>query len=186
MARKGFIQVSPNLKGWIQTEQNLQKFGRIGNKRLHAALETAGYRVHEAVEPYTPIDTGDLRGSRFVSSRVEKTGNTVVVGFSAPHAATVHEKTEQKFVIGQAKFLERGWREASPQIVPWTVKALKGQLVRGAGLNRLRARDAKAYEIRHGDKLDSARKLISKAKSTISKTSKAPAKTRTSKPARRR
>lgn len=144
---KPFIQAK--LNGVVQVKTNLQKFATRSARKLGEALETAGYRVHELVEPLTPIDTGDLRQSRFVASTAGKAGSTITVGFSAEHAARVHESTEVNYVIGQAKFLEIGFKQAAPLIPQWAAKALRGELVKGAGLARLAAADRRALKERH-------------------------------------
>lgn len=80
-----------------------------------------------------PVDTGTLRGSGYVEAPVvSETGVTVELGFggpAAPYAVLVHEKTEARHPVGEAKFFENAVNAQStkaPQTIADHMKAALG------------------------------------------------------------
>lgn len=63
-----------------------------------------------------PVDTGALRDSAYVT--VQASGSTVTaqIGYSAPHALAVHERTWVRHKTGQAKFLTDPLDQAGPEL----------------------------------------------------------------------
>ncbi len=95
----------------------IRKLAKQYPKAFHAALFSVSVDIMNATIPRTPIDQGDLRASAFVSEPI-KTGNgaAIVLGFGAEHAIFVHEKLGVNHPIGEAKFLERTFREMAPSL----------------------------------------------------------------------
>jgi hypothetical protein len=62
-----------------------------------------------------PVKTGELKESRY-RGKAKFAGNkiTVLLGYTAPHAQTVHEDMEAFHRVGQAKYLEQPLNESAP------------------------------------------------------------------------
>lgn len=93
-----------------------------------ALFEEAQIEMAEA-KRRTPVDTGDLRGSGFVS-KPEYNGRTVSVGMNfggpaAPYAIYVHEDLEAFHRVGQAKFLSSVMDESAPYMAQRVAARIK-------------------------------------------------------------
>lgn len=80
--------------------------------------------VLERAREAAPIQTGQLRGSAFL----KRTPEGVEIGFSAPHALTVHERTDVPHRTGEAKFLERPLYAAEPELTDAVVESVVREL----------------------------------------------------------
>lgn len=77
-------------------------------RELTAATYQHGQRVLAAALPLTPVETGYLRASGYVSAPVVTNGHVAVtIGFGAYYAIYVHEILSARHPVGQAKFLEQ-------------------------------------------------------------------------------
>jgi hypothetical protein len=81
---------------------------------VQVALLVEGSAIAADAASRCPVDTGKLRSSVFVKP-ISNGG--VVVGFSAPHAAVVHERTDLRHADGEAKFLEKAKNSAASGLV---------------------------------------------------------------------
>ena len=77
---------------------------------VQVGLLVEGSRIAADAVQRCPVDTGALRESVFVKPAP---GHGVEVGFSAPHAAYVHERTDLHHDEGEAKFLEKAKNAAA-------------------------------------------------------------------------
>lgn len=68
-----------------------------------SGVQSAAEMLLQRTLPNTPKRSGELRGS----GRVAGAGLEASVAFTAPHAIAVHERTDVRHAVGQAKFLER-------------------------------------------------------------------------------
>lgn len=111
---------------------NYQVFAKSARNRAQAALREIGSTILRNTIPITPLDTGALRESgRTVVERSDK-GFRVFVSFggrdvkvtptkNAPegfvdYAIIVHESVDRNFRVGQAKFMEEGFRRSRAEI----------------------------------------------------------------------
>ena len=66
----------------------------------------------------TPVDTGDLRGSHYVSQPASSRGKvTVEVGVMKHYGVYVHEDLTKTRKTGEAKFLEKGIAEKTKDML---------------------------------------------------------------------
>jgi hypothetical protein len=74
-------------------------------KRL--ALSRVANLVLEKSDVIIPVDTGNLRGSKY--SRIYNNNNSVEVGYTAEYAKKVHENDKAKFKkpTAESRFLEK-------------------------------------------------------------------------------
>jgi hypothetical protein len=77
---------------------------------VQVGLLVEGTRIAADAVQRCPVDSGELRASVFVKPTA---GHGVEVGFSAPHAAYVHERTDLHHDEGEAKFLEKAKNAAA-------------------------------------------------------------------------
>lgn len=88
-------------KGLRVINQNLAAEIRRIKGRTVDGMQDAGEAVLDAAHPVTPIRTGDLRKSRFVSTD----GHRVVFGYTDKKAPLVHEQ-RRRYRVGFAKWFE--------------------------------------------------------------------------------
>ena len=77
---------------------------------VQVGLLVEGARIAADAASRCPVDKGELRASVFVAP---KQGGGVEVGFKAPHAVQVHERTDLHHEDGEAKFLEKAKNAAA-------------------------------------------------------------------------
>lgn len=73
----------------------------------HGKLEKTGNNAANRA----PKQTGELRGSKTVTSQRTGDGLNGEVRFTAPHSLAVHERTWIPHAVGEAKFLENAMKE---------------------------------------------------------------------------
>lgn len=88
----------------------LAKASEQGLRASEAGLFAAGNVIMEEAKHRSPVDTGTLAGSGYVTLP-ERVGDTVAVeiGFGGPaeaYAVVQHEDLSYRHPVGQAKFLE--------------------------------------------------------------------------------
>ena len=122
------MAVTWTVDGIALVNTNIEKSLRGMVNRSRPAMRLAGLAMEAEAGKLTPVDTGNLRGSRY--SRVVKSGGSirapngrflgapygVEVGYGANYAVKVHE-TNANYRVGQWKFLEMGVRAATPQVI---------------------------------------------------------------------
>lgn len=83
----------------------IREANRAGRSAFAGAMLREGNRIAKDSVRRTPKDTGALRESIYV--RPPRVGDTSTeIGYSAPYAVFVHERTELRHPVGQAKFLQ--------------------------------------------------------------------------------
>lgn len=82
--------------GEARTLRALRDFGLKGPRAVAAALQEAGLEILNASLQETPVDTGALRKSGYVSvPSTLATRLRVEIGYTAKHATKVHETDRQ-------------------------------------------------------------------------------------------
>lgn len=102
------MKISLDIKGANEIEKALLRIEEGTRDAAAAALYEEGLGVDADMVPRIPVDTGILRASHYVAPPTES-GNSIVVevGVGTDYAAPVHERTEVRHAVGEAKFLER-------------------------------------------------------------------------------
>jgi hypothetical protein len=108
------------VRGEVELSTRLREFRERMPLELAAALyQEAEIEMTEAKER-TPVDTGALRSSGYVTPpSISGTRVTVELGFggsAAPYAIYVHEDLDAFHTTGQAKYLESVLMESAPFI----------------------------------------------------------------------
>jgi hypothetical protein len=89
------------------------------------ALEDLARDLLRAAADAAPRDTGALADSGY--TRTVAPG-IVRLGFTAPHAAAVHERLDLHHATGHAKFLERAITEGKPEAIERIADAARAEL----------------------------------------------------------
>ena len=81
------------------------------------ALYAEAQNIRTSSMEKTPVETGTLKASHY-ATLPEKVGDSIVCevgagGWAKDYAVYVHERTELRHKVGQAKFLETALKEAS-------------------------------------------------------------------------
>lgn len=97
-----------------------------------AALYQEGLAVDAESVKRTPVDTGRLRATHYVSPPVES-GNALVVeiGNGTDYAVYVHEMTELRHVTGEAKFLQNALNARSAGMLERLAKRTRANVRAG-------------------------------------------------------
>lgn len=82
------------------TPNALDRIDKLKHQSSRSAMNAA-VRVMENSVNRTPEDTGELKASSYV----EKDGDKVKFGYDDEKAIYVHERTDQRHEVGEAKFL---------------------------------------------------------------------------------
>jgi hypothetical protein len=92
-------------------------------------LKEIASEIKELAQEKTPVDTGLLRATAYVSDDGKE---NVEVGYDrdgdAPYAVFVHENLEANHVNGEAKFLEKAIDETIPTILNRIRTKLAGEI----------------------------------------------------------
>mgnify|MGYP000935691953 CR=1 FL=1 len=120
------------LKGTREMEKALRKLGDKAEFAMKRALTTEAEKVMAIAKRLTPVDTGALRASGHVQRPVvDKNKIEVTLGFggsAASYAIFVHERTELRHTVGQAKFLEQPVNEAARGLADRLAQELRREL----------------------------------------------------------
>jgi hypothetical protein len=105
------------LRGVAEMDANMRRIAAAVEGAKGGALYRRAEAISTASDPLVPVDYGILKNSRFVD-KPQQDGNTVSVrlgygGAAAPYAAIVHEDMEAHHDVGQAKYLEEPFLEAT-------------------------------------------------------------------------
>lgn len=99
------------LVGVKNITDNLAKMTKKQRKSGAAGLYAIGNEVMTSAKKQTPVDTGILRKTGYVTLPQDKHGQTFVeIGFGGPaeeYSIPQHERTDYVHEAGNAKFLER-------------------------------------------------------------------------------
>lgn len=75
--------------------------------RTRAGMLAAGALIKLRSQNKTPVDTGNLKGSHYVTDNLGEEPYAIEVGCTADYAVEVHEDLEVHHTTGEAKFLEK-------------------------------------------------------------------------------
>ncbi len=76
-----------------------------------------------------PVDTGELKGSSFQDSCTKRRNDWVAsFGYTAEHAAVVHEDMSVYHPNGQAKYLEQPFNESAPYMPQRVMEYVAGKV----------------------------------------------------------
>lgn len=83
-------------------------------------VESLAHRILERAQQLCPVDTGELKRSGYVRRQdaPQAFGTGILnyaIGFTAEHAALVHERIDIPHKNGEAKFLEKAIAEIAGQ-----------------------------------------------------------------------
>ena len=96
------------LQGVDKLIQKLQQLDDQGTAAISSALYEEGFALDAEMVGRIPVDTGRLRSTHYVAPPTQDgDGIYVEVGVGTDYAVAVHERTEARHVVGEAKFLER-------------------------------------------------------------------------------
>lgn len=104
--------------------------------RLHGAVAAALYQEGLALDAEsvkrTPVDTGRLRATHYVSPPMERSDSIIVeVGNGTDYAVYVHEMTELRHVSGEAKFLQNAMNARSAGMLDRLAKRIRANVRAG-------------------------------------------------------
>lgn len=105
------------ITGTADVVRNLNAaIGRITGRTEASVLKAADLISRRAGEK-TPVDTGNLKGGRTVTSVGTETHPEAAVSYHAEYAPYVHENLEAHHPVGSAKFLELAVAESQDDVV---------------------------------------------------------------------
>jgi len=102
-----------NIETKNQVSENCKRIARALPELARLALYRAGLFVQAESQKRTPVDTGYLRSS--AKTRMES-DYAVLIGYEASYAIFVHERTNLKHKVGEAKFLQNAMDKNKRQI----------------------------------------------------------------------
>lgn len=122
----------PNLKKQLDKQVR----DRLRNASKSALYEEAQILRTDAME-HTPVDTNALRSHHY-ATLPEETGNDIVceVGTGGPakeYAVYVHERTELRHKVGEAKWLEKAYNRRAAGFKGRFGKLVRRHYERGGG-----------------------------------------------------
>lgn len=93
-----------------ELQRRIQRLEQSFPEALEEAVAQEMVEVYKNMLPRIPVDTGALRESAYV----ERMGDHIEVGVSQDYGIFVHERTELRHTVGEAKFLENAWNFRKP------------------------------------------------------------------------
>lgn len=99
-------------------------------KAYASAVNMEAELVMTESQNQVPVDTGNLKNSRFIEAQVEHDGVHVELGYRAEYAMVVHELPPERVshVNGKWKFLEDPLKAAIPGFASRVMKRVKKAL----------------------------------------------------------
>ncbi len=105
------MKISMELKGVNGIAKKLKGLAEKYPDAAKRALLAEGLDIQAESVKLAPVDTGRLRASAY--TRESESGNPEVrTGYGVDYAIHVHERTESRHVVGEAKFLEKPFDRA--------------------------------------------------------------------------
>ncbi len=99
--------MASKLQGVDHIRARLAALAEVPERLRSEVLPEAGASLLTRAQALVPVNTGELRDSGYF----EVADGRLRVGFTAEHAAEVHERLDVAHEEGQAKFLERAQLE---------------------------------------------------------------------------
>ncbi len=96
-----------------QVSENCKRIAKAMPLLARLALYRAGLFVQAEAQKRTPVDTGYLRAS--AKTRMEN-DYAVLISYDAAYAIFVHERTNLRHKVGEAKFLQNAIDKNKSQI----------------------------------------------------------------------
>ena len=120
------------LKGKESVIRNLLSLTARMKGAAAAALYQEGLAVDADSVKRTPVDTGRLRATHYVTPPVQRGDDVIVeVGNGTEYAVYVHERTELRHTTGEAKFLQNALNARSSGFKERLAKRTRLNLKRG-------------------------------------------------------
>ncbi len=120
----GLVQVS--LEGADELTALLKQMDPKVRAECRGALKTIVQSLKGASQRLAPIDTGDLRGSAYATTRDKSTGLEGEVGYPLPYAVRQHEEVGYRHPKGgQAKYLEEPFKAGIARYTEYFRDAVK-------------------------------------------------------------
>lgn len=124
--------------GFDNVEKNLKKVAKSHPAALAAALYQEGFSIMAESQKKVPVDTGRLRSTGYVAPPQEgDDAPTVEVGYGTDYGIYVHERTELRHTVGEAKFLEKAVNEAIAGYNRRLLKRTQQNIERGVGVRAI-------------------------------------------------
>jgi hypothetical protein len=117
-------------------EIDLARFTGTQREAYQGACYLLGTEVVTRAMRRTPVDTGYLRASRYVTKPTFFGADRfeLEVGFSAPYAVFVHEK-DKNYTVGEFKFLRKAFDEVAPNAERFLVRQIERLVAAGQGID---------------------------------------------------
>lgn len=134
------IDVDVDIKGMRKMQRKIDRLRKEAPEAVGAALYERAVGVMTDSKKQTPVDTGRLRSSGFVSAPMEVGpggGMKVVMGYGTEYAVFVHEDTDASHTTGNAKYLEKALNAKAGQMAEQIAKAAEAMMERGVGLEAI-------------------------------------------------
>jgi len=120
------MRIEVTLEGEKEVLKNLRRLAVRYPEAAADALYAEGMLIDANMVPRIPVDTGRLRASHYVAPPKRDGGVLVVeVGVGMKYAVPVHERTELRHTVGEAKYLENALNALSPGMGARLAKRIK-------------------------------------------------------------
>lgn len=128
------------VRGFDSIRRALERFAREAPEALAAAVYQEGLAIEANATKRTPVDTGRLRATHYVTPPVRQGDRLVVeVGYGTEYAVYVHEVTDAAHGTGEAKFLEKAMNERASGYLERLARRAKKNVLEGKGMVALSA-----------------------------------------------
>lgn len=126
------------VKGFDKVRANLRALAENAPRALAAALYQEGLAVDAEAVKRTPVDTGRLRATHYVSPPIVSGDKVrVEIGFGTDYAVYVHERTDARHSSGEAKFLENALAARASGMAERIGKRVARNVANGIGIDAL-------------------------------------------------
>lgn len=117
-----------NIVGASDVANNLLKLASIAGEAVAQSLnEVAEVTLTDAKER-TPVDTGTLKSSGKVSEHATLRKHQAKLTYGTEYAVWVHEQTNLKHRVGEAKFLEKALQKTAATFVQTMVDKVRSRI----------------------------------------------------------
>ena len=132
------VALSINMQGTGQVMQRIAELKRRAPDSFAAGVYLSACNVITTAMRLTPVDTGWLRGSRYVRKpQVSGDSFKIEAGFGASYAIFVHE-INRDYVVGEWKFLTTAANYHAPTFATEVARNTAGMMATGVGINSIR------------------------------------------------
>ena len=150
------MKLRMKIRGDKELRARLMEYAKKYPEATAAALYQEGFGVMRVSQRKVPVDTGRLRATGYVAPPQEGRGGVYVeLGYGTTYGIYVHERTELKHKVGEAKFLQKALQERSSGYFRRLAAKVKRNVTAGVGVSALRSPYPKSPE--EGEKKFEAR-----------------------------